>query len=197
MNRMMSSVRLLLAWLIISSAITGVSRAQTPDVVRINKMIVVSDGLPEADRQRLISNFEKNEFRRDEIQGRVERLTQGMGYITAVAEQPQVSPPGEKSATVTVTVHEGNLFRLADIQFVGADDFPPDKLRAMFPLNEGDRFESAPIGSGLNKLSAFFVSCGYSQVTVAPALNLDSSSSTVHLTIDVTEGPRLAAAVCR
>jgi outer membrane protein assembly factor BamA len=191
------SLRFLLALLTLCTTATPALLAQSADRVRISKMTVVSDRLPDADRQRLTAYFEKNEVARDEIHNRVERFTQGMGYITAVAEQPQFSVQADKSVSVTITIHEGSLYRLADIQFDGADDFPPEKLRPLFPLNEGDRFESAPIGTGLNKLTAFFVSCGYSQVTVAPALNLDSSSATVHLTIDVIEGPRLASAVCR
>lgn len=194
---MTRSIRLLLAIMIVCAAIGHASFAQSADPIRISKMTVVSDNLPAADRQRIVSSFEKSEFARDEIHTRVERLTQGMGYITAVPEQPQVSRLQDGTASVTITVHEGSLYRLADLQFLGADDIGSERMRALFPIKEGDRFESAPIGTGLNQLMKFFVSCGYSQVSMAPTLNLESSSATVHLTIDVTEGRRLASAACR
>ena len=193
MNR---SIRLLLAFMTVC-AIAHASFAQSADRVRIGKMIVVSDNLPAADQQRIVYSFDKSEFARDEIHTRVERLIQGMGYITAVAEQPQVSQLQDGTTSVTITVHQGSLYRLADLQFLGADDIGPERMRALFPLKEGDRFESAPIGTGLNQLMKLFVSCGYSQASMVPTLNLESPSATVHLTIDVTEGPRLASAACR
>src|ERR1700761_4115129 len=98
--------RLLPASLVLFAALAHWSLAQTADHVRINKMTVVSDSLPDTDRQRIVSTFEKNEFVRDEVRTRVERATQGMGYITAVAEQPQFSQLPDGGSSVTITVHQ-------------------------------------------------------------------------------------------
>jgi hypothetical protein len=94
---------------------------------------VISDSLPEVDRRRLISRFEHGKYPRDEIKTRVQRAVQAMGYLKAVAEEPEVSFPqrGEQGvASVTIRVHEGTLYHLADIEFLNAAQFPFAKTRS-------------------------------------------------------------------
>jgi len=191
------SIRFLLASLTLCAATAHSSVAESTDKIHIGKMVVLSDNLPEADQDRLVSRFESSEYFPYEIRPRIERITQGMGYLKAVAEEPEISFLKDGTASVTVRVHEGSLYRLADIQLLGATHFTPDRMRALFPLKQGEPYDSAPIGIGLQKLQTLLVSCGYSRVTIAPTLMLDTSSLVVHLTIEVEEGSRLTSAECR
>jgi len=193
------SIRFLLASLILCAATARASVTESTDKIHIGKMVVVSDNLSEADQDRLVSRFESSEYFLYEIRPRIERITQGMGYLKAVAEEPEISFLKDGTASETVRVHEGSLYRLADIhiQLLGATHFAPHRLRALFPLKQGEPYDSAPIGIGLQKLQTLLVSCGYSRVTIAPTLMVDTSSLVVNLTIEVEEGSCLPSAECR
>jgi hypothetical protein len=148
------SVSLLLTSLFVCTVTPHASPVEEAGEIRINKLDIISDNLPEEDRQRLVSHFEYGEYPRDEIKTRVQGAVQGMGYVLAVAEEPKMSFPkrGEQGvASVAIRVHEGALYRLADIQFLNTAQFPSSRNRPLFfpssrnrplfPLKQGGPFE--------------------------------------------------------
>jgi outer membrane protein assembly factor BamA len=193
------SVSLLLTSLFVCTVTPHASPVEPTGEIRISKLDVISDNLPEEDRQRLVSHFEHGEYPRDQIKTRVQGTVQRMGYILAVAEEPKMSFPtrGEQGvASVAIRVHEGALYRLADIHFLNAAQFPSSRIRPLFPLRQGAPFEGTAVGVGLDRLRALYVACGYKKVTIVPSLYLDEPSKTIDLTIDVSQGDRAPSHGC-
>jgi outer membrane protein assembly factor BamA len=175
------------------------SQAEPEDEISIGKLDIVSDNLPEETVRALVSRFEQGKCRRDEIKTRVQRDVQTMGYFKAVAEEPEVSFPqrGEQGvASVTIRVHEGTLYHLADIQFLNGAQFPSSRMRALFPLRQGPPFDRMAVGIGMQRLQALYATCGYTTVAIVPTLMLDESSRTINLTIDIDQGERSPSHGC-
>ncbi|SRR5712692_5141898 len=129
----------------------------------------------------LIESLKQHEFDGDsdwvrEFEGTVRGAWQDQGYFTvAVKAEAQLVSEDATRARVSVTVHveEGRQYRLGDIRVRPADPrgtlvFPPDELRKLIPLREGQLFNVAKIRDGLEALRKLYGTKGYIDFTAAP-----------------------------
>ncbi len=131
--------------------------------------------------RQLIKSLEQREFDGDsdwisELKETVRGAWQEQGYFKAEvkAEVQLVSEDATCArVSVTVRVEEGLQFRLGDIRFHPADPretllFPPDELRKLIPLREGQLFNAAKIRDGLDALRRMYGAKGYIDFTPQP-----------------------------
>jgi hypothetical protein len=89
--------------------------------VRINKLVIESNSLPDADRERIVRSFQQKRYPEDvdEFRERIRQALRNVGYFKAVVDEPRFSFPTESRgiANVTVKVEPGAQYRLGEIRF--------------------------------------------------------------------------------
>lgn len=130
---------------------------------------------------------------KEELRERIGAQFQDRGYFTVDVQKldikvidPLASP---KPVRLEAQVVEGPRCRLSSIEFIGNHALSSAKLRAKFPMREGDAFRRAKTAGGLVAMRKLYGSLGFLDSVFIPNTNLDSSS-TVRLNIEVREGPQ-------
>jgi outer membrane protein assembly factor BamA len=167
------------------------------DEVKFDGPIHISD----SDRQQLISELKQldypvtpdrlGEFREVGIM----RMWRDRGYFkveaTAKEETVRRDSAGEH-VLVIVHVDEGVQYRLGSVQFRSTDPdvplaFPPEELRRLVPLNEGDIFAAKKIREGLEALHQLYGSEGYIDFVAEPDTEIDNSRQRVSLVMELNQ----------
>jgi hypothetical protein len=157
----------------------------------MSKLVIESNTLPSAERERVVRLFEHKTYLQGEISDRVRGALRNRGYFNAMVDEPTISPVlhGEgPSADVRVKVNEGRQYRLGEIRFQKATIFPSATLRNVFQLQKGDLFNAEKFGRGLEDLRELYGTHGYANVVAIPSPLIDESRGMVDLVIDVDEG---------
>ena len=92
--------------------------------------------------------------------------------------------------SVTVRVDEGMQYRLKDVSFRSSDPdtplvFPPERLRRLILLQDGDIFSVDPIRNGLEALRKLYGAYGYIDLTVTPFMDVDDFTQTISLRLEL------------
>jgi outer membrane protein insertion porin family len=96
--------------------------------------------------------------------------------------------PGKK-VDITLPVEEGDRYRLASITFKNAKAVSNTAaLRSLFPMKDGDIFNTANVRKGLENLRKAYGELGYINFTTVPDTRIDDEKKVVNLEIDVDEG---------
>jgi len=94
--------------------------------------------------------------------------------------------------SVTVHVDEGLQYRLKNVSFRSSDPddplvFPPERLRRLIFLQDGDIFSVDPIRKSLEALRRFYGAYGYIDFTVTPFMDFDDSTKTISLRLELDQ----------
>jgi outer membrane protein assembly factor BamA len=156
------------------------------DEVKFDGPIHISD----SDRQQLISELKHSkypvdsnrleEFREFGIKG----MWRDRGYFkveaTAKEEILRKDSAGDH-VLVIIHVDEGPQYRLGSVQFRSSDPdyplvFPPEELRKLFPMSEGDIFSAEKIRESLDALKLLYGSEGYIDFVAEPLTDIDDGT---------------------
>ena len=189
-------MRILLRFLLfsfIASAGYGQEPSFEPVVkkVLISKLVIESNTLPSAERERVVRVFERKAFFQDEISERVRQALRNRGYFKAIVDVPTITPVlhGEGAgADVRVKVNEGRQYRLGEIRFHKMTVFPDATLRNVFQMQRGDLFNPTKFGKGLEDLRELYGTRGYVNFVATPIPVIDESRGTMDLVLDVDAG---------
>jgi outer membrane protein assembly factor BamA len=196
--------RLLISALLVSMGLTGSSWAQCASDHREEKNggILISDLMITGTRTVSTAELAKMtgeltgacfDDDSDEMGERVRATFQERGYFRAEVKHVSLKandPLGNpKPVTMEAEVNEGELFRLAEIGFVGNQTFSTSKLREMFPAKKGAIFTTSKIRSGLQDLLKAYQARGFQDFEAVPETEI-ASNATVKVRIAVTEGPQ-------
>jgi outer membrane translocation and assembly module TamA len=181
-------------FLIVSSlanAVLGQPRLDEPaHCIRISRLVIESNSLSAADRERIIRLFREKTYPEAEIGERIRQAMRSMGYFKAVVDEPKFSFPtqGREIANVTVKVNPGAQYRLGEIHFLRATVFSSDQLRNVFSQRKGDLFNATKFGVGLEHLRKLYGTRGYVNMVANPVVMTDESRRTIDLVLEMDEG---------
>ena len=187
-------MHILIGFLVVSfltNAGLGQPRLEEPENnVRIGKLMIESNGLPDADRERIIRMFQHKTYREGEISERIRQALRNVGYFKAVVDEPKLSFPAEGSGTanVAVKVEPGVQYRLGEIRFQRATIFPAAQLRNIFSQRKGDLFNTTKFSVGLDDVRKLYATRGYVNMIASPVVKTDESRRTIDLVLEVDEG---------
>ena len=121
-------VRYLAVSLLVSAGLGQLCFAQEANKIRIGKLVIESNSLPDADRERIVRLFQHKTYLQAEIGVRIGVALRNLGYLQAVVDEPKISfpPQGEREgmARVTVKVKQGAQYHLGEIHFRESDHLP-------------------------------------------------------------------------
>jgi len=157
--------------------------------------------LPPVLREQIIASLLHREFDADsdwlpEVQEiGIRGLLRQHGYFnTWVTGSFDPSATGGRTrVAVTVEVDEGLQYRLAQIRFASADPerpltFPPQELRKLIPIDDGDIFNVVLLRQGFENLRGLYDANGYIDFVAEPDFMVDDAQQEITLTILLVSG---------
>ena len=186
--------------ILLFSTILNTGRGQEPTPVlsksdakvRIHKLPIDATRLPDSDREQITRSFERLNFFQSELSERIRVAFQDLGYFKARVDEPgfsfisQTQPAND--VNVSVKVDQGPQYRLGEIQFQKASQFPSDQMRAQFQIQTGDLFARTAFSRGLDQLRNLYATKGYINMVATPVVRIDESRRTIDIVLDVDEG---------
>ncbi|HEV2021428.1 MAG TPA: outer membrane protein assembly factor BamA [Terriglobales bacterium] len=133
---------------------------------------------------------------------RVRNAYQMRGYFKALVEEPKtkvkdtgglhiplILKGGGKAVDITIPIEEGERYRLGGITFKGNKAIKDAALlRSLFPMKDGDIFNTDNIRKGLENLRKGYGELGYINFTSVPDTQIDDDKKLIRLEIDLDEG---------
>ncbi len=124
------------------------------------------------------------------------------GYFRAEVGDPQTHirddngfsfltfrPKHGKRIDITIPITEGGRYRLAGITFHGNKAATNVKaLRSLFPMKDGEWFDSSLVGKGLDNLRKAYGGLGYINFSAVPTPHIDEAKKTISMDVDIDEG---------
>jgi outer membrane translocation and assembly module TamA len=185
-------VRVLVVSLVANAGLGQPCPNELERCVRINKLVIESKSLPDADRERIVRFFQQKRYPEDEdeFRERIRQALRDLGYFKTVVDEPTFAFPtkGRGIANVTVKVTPGAQYRLGEIRFERATVFPAAQLRNVFSERNGDLFNATEFSKGLDALRKLYSTRGYVNMVVNPVPSMNESLRTIDLVLDVDEG---------
>jgi outer membrane protein assembly factor BamA len=128
-----------------------------------------------------------------EIPDKVRYALQTKGYFEADVTEPIFTVPNQSAAgtpaiAVTLTIDQGEQFRLEELTFSKNTAFTTDTLRAQFDISKGDVFDTDKIHLALDELRKLYASRGYINFAPVPNTEVDDKRFVISLRIELDEG---------
>jgi Surface antigen variable number repeat len=129
----------------------------------------------------------------DLLEDLVRAFFQNEGYFATSVKNLEfktldsLSQPKQVKLEAAVTV--GQLYRLAEVKFVGNHAVSAPKLRDAFSLRKGDVFKRDKIASSFDGVRSLYSRRGFGDLTFIPDTE-SLANSTIILTLTINEGPQ-------
>jgi outer membrane protein insertion porin family len=102
---------------------------------------------------------------------------------------PFVHKASGKAVDITIPVEEGDRYTLKAITFKNNKAVTNTKiLRGLFPMKDGEIFNTAMVRKGLENIRKAYGELGYINFTAVPDTQIDDEKKLITLNIDVDEG---------
>lgn len=108
--------------------------------------------------------------------------------ISAVAELT----PEREDFFITFTIEEGARYRFGEINIeTTLVDLDPERLRGQIEFSEGDWYDAEALEDTIEVLTEAVGDFGYAFVDVRPRIVRDRETTTINVTFEINEGPRV------
>lgn len=112
----------------------------------------------------------------------IEDVYRNNGFINAKVVNSKVDKdPFSNNHHITYTVHEGDRYRIKDIEVEGNDIVPTQRLRAVIPMYEGQIYSSENLRTALENLRLIWGEFGYIFADIEPNVSIDEETKTVSI----------------
>jgi outer membrane protein assembly factor BamA len=173
-------------------------RQIAPRIVIADLTFEGSTGIAIANRDQIAASLKQRSYPDDrdgvgsDVEEIVRRAWQEHGYFNVRVRGDTTiltSSPLESRVAVTLQVDEGQQYRLSGITFKNNRAISNEQvLRSLFAIQDGDLFNVAEVGKGLENLRALYGQFGYINFTPVPDAQVNDMSQTISLEVDLDEG---------
>ena len=134
---------------------------------------------------------------------RVRDALQSKGYFKAVVDDPKIQlrdthhtlrvpliqKANGKAMDITIPLEEGDKYKLKAITFKNNKAIVNSQLlRSLFPIKDGDTFDTHQIHKGLDNLRKAYGELGYIDFSSVPNTEIDDEKKLITLNVEVEEG---------
>jgi outer membrane protein assembly factor BamA len=128
----------------------------------------------------------------EEVGERLRDAWQEQGYFNAKLV-PKLTrtledSPGKRVVALTVDVEAGHQYLLGEIDFRQVTQFSAAELRSLFPIQQGDIFDTHMIQKGMEELRKTYAAKGFVNFAAVPTTTINEHTAVISLTIDLDEG---------
>lgn len=136
-----------------------------------------------------------NKYSREKLEGDIERLRSyylDRGFLEIQIEPPQVSiSPDRKDIFITLTIHEGDRYRLSDVKLAGDLLGLDAQIQPLVTVKAGETFSAEKTNQTVKAISSYLGGLGYAFANINPNPVLDRENKTADLTFYVDPGRRV------
>jgi outer membrane protein insertion porin family len=102
---------------------------------------------------------------------------------------PYVGSKHEKAANITITIDEGEQYRMGKLTFRSADPdeglvIKPEFLASIFPMKAGDIFSTDKLRKSFDNYKKLYGQYGYIDFTPTPDFDIDDAKRVINLTLE-------------
>lgn len=190
-----------LAWILIATNLWGNCvpdyRSDKTGGVLIDELIINgTSSFASADlqsiRNRLIGACADEKA--DDLEVLLKEVFQNEGYYAVAVKNlnfETIDPlTRTKHISVEADINEGQVYKLAQVDFVGQRTFSAVELRNAFSLRKGQTFKRKSIATGFGSIRKLYSKNGFGDSFLTANDTPNSGNSTVNLTLTVVEGPQ-------
>jgi outer membrane protein insertion porin family len=138
---------------------------------------------------------QNDRYSRESLQGDMEKVTsyyQDRGYANFQIESAQVAIAPEKDDMfITVSVHEGEVYKISESKIAGNTLVPENQLRALLIVQPGQIYSQKLIAATQELLQNRLGEDGYAFAKVDPVPKLDDEKKEVSMTFLIEPGKRV------
>ncbi len=193
----MTRFALALALLFAGNAAPAQDAVPAKSVTVRNLTLVNLTQLPVDDYQQIVRDVQNGQDQVGwpvDIPGLIREALQRRGYFRAQvgeAETTVVSETAiEKVVDLAFRVDAGQIYKLESLQLPGCNFFPPDQLRAQFPISPGELFDVEKVRLGLISLRKLYANSGFINFTPVPNTDVVNQTHRIKLAVSCDEGAR-------
>ena len=118
-------------------------------------------------------------------------LKNGFADVEVVSADARLTDDNERFV-IDFVVNEGPRYAIADVAVnVGETNLEPEALKRKVKTGVGDTYNSAKVDKTVENLTLEASRQGFVFAKVEPKVDKNSDASTINLTYDITEGPRV------
>jgi outer membrane protein insertion porin family len=113
------------------------------------------------------------------------------GYIQVKIDKPKITISKDgKSIYIDITIHEGEKFKIGEIDFTGDILTTRKKLFKLLSTKRGKVYRMSLLQKDVREITDFYADSGYAFVAVSPLTSVDEEKRLVHLTFDIRKGDK-------
>jgi outer membrane protein insertion porin family len=114
------------------------------------------------------------------------------GYLEFSIDSTQVSiTQDKKEVFITINISEGEKYSINEIKFVGNSIIPPDELKTLVKVKEGDIFNRQKLNESTKAINERLGNEGFAFSNVNPIPEMDKESHTAKFTFYVDPGRKV------
>jgi outer membrane protein insertion porin family len=114
------------------------------------------------------------------------------GYIQVKIDKPEITITKDgKWMYIDITTHEGEQFKVGEIDFKGDILTTRQDLFERLSLKRGKVYRTSLVQKDILMITDFYADEGYAYVDIAPLTSVDSEKRLVHLTFDIRKGKKV------
>ncbi|OZI52842.1 outer membrane protein assembly factor BamA [Bordetella genomosp. 5] len=136
-----------------------------------------------------------DKYSREKLEGDIERLRSfylDQGYLEFTVEPPQVTiSPDRKDIYITVTVHEGEPYKVRSIKMAGNLLGLDGEINKLVELKAGETFSAAKANNSAKAITDYLGELGYAFANVNPNPQLDRAKHEADVTFYVDPSRRV------
>jgi len=116
----------------------------------------------------------------------IEALYHDKGYVRVKIGTPdiEISKDG-KNITITLTIDEGNLYIINNIDFTGDVEFKKDELYGMLKSKKGNIFRSSLYQQDILTLTDLYQDKGYAFCEITPLTSIDDENQKINIDFEI------------
>ena len=127
---------------------------------------------------------------KSEVAWRIRDALQQLGYFRVKVSDSQLvplDPTHPERVELRVAVDLGARYHFSELNWKGVTALTPGQLSLLTPMKAGDVFNIERVRLLLDTVRRMYAAFGNTQVTVVPDTEINDSSRTVAVTLDVSE----------
>jgi len=136
-----------------------------------------------------------DKYSREKLEGDIETLRSfylDQGYLEFSVEPPQVTiSPDRKDIYVTVTIHEGEPYKVRNVKLAGNLLGLDDEIKNLVQVKEGETFSAAQANDSSKAITDYLGELGYAFANVNPNPTLDRANHEADVTFYVDPSRRV------
>ncbi|MHB8880601.1 MAG: outer membrane protein assembly factor BamA [Thermodesulfovibrionales bacterium] len=133
-------------------------------------------------------------FKKERMETDVDRIRNlyfNEGYLKVIIGEPRVVlAQDKKSMTVTISISEGDVYRISAVNVTGNTVYDAAAIRKSITITPGSVFSKSLLEKNIQAITSLYSEAGYALTVVTPDLAPEDKDRTVLVTLSINEGDK-------